>query len=142
MHGPNPCCDDVSVALSRCVTAYAGPAVCALHHTLRNCYPSRMTPVGDPEHDAWPTTTLNERFKAIDKDLTSLEHQIRALAPVVSDMAVMQVTATTMRKDLDELEGTVKTYVNRSVTKQLIIATTPLFLTSLGLLLALFLGKL
>lgn len=101
-----------------------------------------MTPVGDPEHTDWPTSTLNERFKAIDKDLTSLEHQIRALAPVVSDMAVMQVTATTMRKDLDELEGTVKTYVNRSVTKQLIIATTPLFLTSLGLLLALFLGKL
>lgn len=90
----------------------------------------------------WPNQALSERFRSIDRDVEDLEMQIRAIAPLVPDVYQVKETAATLRRDVDELRDTVKKYVSRSVTKQLVIVTTPMFFGTVGLLIALFFGKL
>lgn len=100
-----------------------------------------MTPGGDT-HTAWHDRTLDERFRSIDKEFEDLDKQIRAIAPVVPDVYQVKETAATLRRDVDELRVDMKAYVNRSVTKQLAIVVTPMFFSTVALLIALFFGKL
>lgn len=90
----------------------------------------------------WPDVALDERFRSVDKDLVALDVQIRAVAPLVKDVSGLQEAASALRRDVTRIEDTVKGYVNRSVTKQLVIVSTPLFFGAAGLMVALLSGKL
>ncbi len=90
----------------------------------------------------WPDVALDERFRSLDKDLSALETQLRAVAPLVGDVHGLTEAAASLRRDIVKLEDVVKSYVNRSVTKQLVIVSTPMFFGTVGLLVALFSGKL
>jgi hypothetical protein len=52
-----------------------------------------------------------------------------------------QETYNNLKEDVDELKKEVKEIVNRSVTKQLIIVSSPLFFASLTVILGIFTGR-
>ncbi len=62
--------------------------------------------------------------------------------PLVKDVSGLQESASALRRDVTRIEEAVKGYVNRSVTKQLVIVSTPLFFGAVGLMAALLSGKL
>lgn len=109
--------------------------------TLRRCYAPGMPVDPTSAHDRWPDVALDERFRSLDKDVVDLELQVRAIAPLVGDVHGLNEATASLRRDIGKLEDTVKVYVNRSVTKQLVIVSTPMFFGSVGLLIALFSGR-
>jgi hypothetical protein len=52
-----------------------------------------------------------------------------------------QETYNNLKEDVDELKKEVKEIVNRSVAKQLIIVSSPLFFASLAVILGIFTGR-
>ncbi len=114
------------------------------------CYSPGMTRYADdsgaehPERRStkWPDSALDERFRSVAKDVEQIDHQVRAIGPLVGDVSGLKESTASLRRDIGRLEDAVKTYVNRSVTRQLVIVSTPLFFGSAGLVLALLSGKL
>ena len=87
----------------------------------------------------WTARELDSRFRALDHDIAGLEQQIRVVAPVVPALSEAMIN---VKADVAALQEDVKGYINKSVTRQLILVSTPLFLGTLATLVALFAGKL
>jgi hypothetical protein len=100
-----------------------------------------LCPMPDPASvTTWPSDRISERFAAVDADLSRLEQDIRVYAPVVP---VLSEAVSRLKTDVQDLEAEVKVIVNRSVTRQLVIVSTPLFFAAVALIITLLsLGKL
>lgn len=92
--------------------------------------------------DNWTPGRLNDRFASIDEHFHDLREQIRVFAPMVRTTAELEVKLDTLEEDVRELKGDVKDIVNRSVTLRIVIVVTPVFLTCLGIGVALLSGGL
>ncbi len=94
-----------------------------------------------PAHNPWSTERLDDTFRRLDADIENLETDIKALEPLSPAVAALASEAAGLRRDVGKVELAVQKYVNRSVTKQLIIVSTPLFFGCVALATALLTGK-
>lgn len=74
----------------------------------------------------WSDNRLNEAFNRLEKAV---------------EARVSKETYEHLKVDVEELKADVKNIVNRSVTRQLIVVSSPLFLASVGLLIGIFTGR-
>lgn len=74
----------------------------------------------------WSDNRLNEAFNRLERAV---------------EARVSKETYEHLKVDVEELKGDVKNIVNRSVTRQLIVVSSPLFLASVGLLIGIFTGR-
>lgn len=95
-----------------------------------------------PPPSSWNDERLNQGFADVHKDIDELKMDIRVIAPLVGNVAGITARVDAITRDLTKVEGAVKDYVGRSVTKQLVVVSTPLFLTAVGVLIGLLSGKL
>lgn len=96
-------------------------------------------PTPPAERSEWPDSRIERAFDSVDKDIAGLESVIRAVAP---DVPRLVEAVSTLKVDVKELEADVKVIINRSVTRQLVIVSTPLFFGAIALIVTLAsLGK-
>lgn len=74
----------------------------------------------------WSDNRLNEAFNRLERAV---------------EAKVSKETYEHLKEDVEELKEDVKNIVNRSVTRQLIVVSSPLFLASIGLLIGVFTGR-
>lgn len=91
-------------------------------------------------HSPWTTERLDDAFSAVREDIAELKSDIRVFAPMVGDVQTLTSRADTLAADVGKVELAVQKYVNKSVTRQLIIVSTPLFLASFAFVVALLTG--
>jgi hypothetical protein len=102
-----------------------------------NCYAPQV-PANSP--NPWTTERLNDAFDTLREDVGELRSDIRVIAPLVGTVSGLEQRANALARDVDKVELAVQKYVNKSVTRQLIIVSTPLFLASFTFIVAVLAG--
>lgn len=91
-------------------------------------------------HNPWSTERLDDAFATARRDIEGLKQDLRTLEPLVGDVSGLHATVTAVQKDVSDVEVAVAKYVNKSVTRQLIIVSTPLFLGTITVIAAILAG--
>ncbi len=117
------------------------PALTALAAIIPRMQPSPHAP-GPPRAPRWGDDRLDDAFRTIREDVVELKADIKAFEPVVGNVQVQIEKTDNILRDVGELKTAVREIVNRSVARQLVIVSTPLFFGAVSMAVALYTGVL